>query len=466
MSVTVEKMTQWCRTLLGDEPIEGRLTLEDYLQSIPRLDSLADVHSGTHVLVRGDVDAKPGASVGEGDVRLRSMVDTLAFGRRRGWKQVVFGHIGRKPEGSLKAVCRRLGELLGCEVPLVTDWLDEDSLTIPTTVTRRVAEAAPGSVLVLENTRRYAIERALWDAKPSDVSGLAGPLACFANECAEKLARIYVNEALSAGSLDSSSTVVPAAMDRVALGRYVAAEFDGPMRRCLRARLVVFSGLKADKLDDLEAMISRGTVRWVFTAGSLAMALKKAVALIDGGEFCAGVAEDPAYRDKPYFISADRIEQARRMLESGRRKGMRFVLPCDFVLADGRASDRIGPSDQQFDVGPKTSALFEQQVGAFIDENRGRDAEGGAAAFHNGVFGMFEDPRFEEGTRRFIGQLKRMTDAGVEVYVGGGEGGTALERYGKPDWVTHCFTAGGTVLNALGANPVAYLQALRMAALQ
>ena len=77
---------------------------------------------------------------------------------------------------------------------------------------------------------------------------------------------------------------------------------------------------------------------------------------------------------------------------------------------------------------------------------------------------MFEDPRFEEGTRRFVAQLKRMTDAGIEVYVGGGEGGTALERYGKSDWVTHCFTAGGTVLNALGANPVPYLQALQMAA--
>ncbi len=85
-------------------------------------------------------------------------------------------------------------------------------------------------------------------------------------------------------------------------------------------------------------------------------------------------------------------------------------------------------------------------------------------AFHNGVFGMFEDPRFEQGTRRFIAQLKRMKEGGVEVYVGGGEGGTALDRYGAPDWVTHTFTAGGTVLNALGAKPVPYLQALARAA--
>jgi phosphoglycerate kinase len=83
--------------------------------------------------------------------------------------------------------------------------------------------------------------------------------------------------------------------------------------------------------------------------------------------------------------------------------------------------------------------------------------------FHNGVFGKFEDPKFEEGTRRFIAQLKRMHDAGIEVYIGGGEGGTALEKYGQPDWVTHVFTAGGTVLNALGGEPVPYLVALKMA---
>jgi len=104
-------------------------------------------------------------------------------------------------------------------------------------------------------------------------------------------------------------------------------------------------------------------------------------------------------------------------------------------------------------------------VGDFLAAAKQRPASAGpAVAFYNGVLGMFEDPRFEQGTRRFITQLKRMKDAGAEVYVGGGEGGAALDKYGQPDWVTHCFTAGGTVLNALGSKPVPYLQALSMAA--
>ena len=352
--------------------------------------------------------------------------------------------------------------MLKTDVPLVIDWFDESTSTIRDRVRDQIAAAPPGAVLLLENTRRYDVERVLWKAKPDDLPRLAEPLAKLANQFAEKIATVYVNEALSAGSLDASSTIVPAAMRRVALGAYVAEQFDGPMMRCLAAQLVVFSGIKIDKLDDLEAVIGRGSARVIFTAGSLAMALKKAEAELAGKTCSLGVAEDPAHGDKPYFIPRERIEQAKRMLAEGRKKGIEFVLPVDFVLQNGNASETIGPQDQQFDIGPKSSPVFAEAIGKFI----AAPSKERKVAFHNGVFGMFEDARFEEGTRKFVGELKRLKDAGVEVYIGGGEGGTALERYGAPDHVTHTFTAGGTVLNALGSEPVPYLVALAMAARQ
>jgi phosphoglycerate kinase len=279
---------------------------------------------------------------------------------------------------------------------------------------------------------------------------------------AENIAKVYVNEALSAGSLDASSTVIPAAMHQVALGKYIANEFDGPMLKCIESQLVVFSGIKIDKLDDLDAMIARGKITHIFSAGSLAMALKKAAALLAGEDFTLGVTEDPAHADKPYYIPPERIEQAKRMVQSGRQQGIEFVLPIDFTLANGSVVTALKPGDQQFDIGPQTSALFAEKIQGFINATvkQGKPA----IAFHNGVFGMFEDPRFEHGTKSFISELKKLTDAGVQVYVGGGEGGTALEKYGQPNWVTHCFTAGGTVLNALGSEPIPYLVALRMAA--
>ena len=460
--MNTESMAAWCRKLLGADPNTPRLTLEQYLAGIPRLDCLGKLPSGTPVLVRGDVDAKPGPNVGEGDIRLRSMKETLDYGRQRGWKQIVFGHVGREPEKSLAKVAARLGEILGCEVTFVEDWLDPATTTIKDDVVKAIADCPAGGVIMLQNTRKYDIERVLWKAKPADIDKLAEKLAKLASEFAQKVAKVYVHEAFSAGSLDASSVVVPAAIEKVALGRYEAEQFDGHLKECLRAELVIFSGLKIDKLDDLEAMIGRGKVRRIIAAGSLAMALKKASAELDGRAFDLGVSEDPAHKDKPYYIPRERIEQAKQMLADGRKKGIEFVLPVDFVLQDGKVSTSVGPGNQQFDVGPASSALYEKTVSEFIAAHK--NDRPAAVAFHNGVFGMFEDPRFEAGTKKFIPQLKRMTDAGIKVYVGGGEGGAALEKYGQPDWVTYCFTAGGTVLNALGSEPVPYLVALKMAA--
>jgi phosphoglycerate kinase len=462
MAVTAENIVTFARGVLGDDPKVPKLPVENYLEAIPRLSSLADLPGGTPVLIRGDVDAKPGPQVGDGDIRLRSMKGTLDFARQRGWKTVIFGHVGREPEKSLSKVAARLGEILGGNVCFVADWLDPATTTIKDEVAKTIQAAAPGSVIVLENTRKYDIERVLWKAKPADLPKLADKLARLANEFAAKVAKVYIHEAFSAGSLDASSVIVPAAMDRAALGQYEAEQFDVQLRDCLAAQLVVFSGLKADKLDDMEAMIARGKIRLVISAGALSGSLRKAAAELDGTDVCLGVFEDPAHADKPYFVPRFRIDQAKKMLAEGRAKGIEFVLPVDFVIQDGSVVANLGPGDEQFDVGPASSKLFADTVTRFIEKHK--NDQPAAVAFHNGVFGMFEDPRFEAGTKNFVPQLKRLKDAGIKVYIGGGEGGASLERYGQPDWVTYVFTAGGTVLNALGSEPVPYLVALMLAA--
>ena len=92
----------------------------------------------------------------------------------------------------------------------------------------------------------------------------------------------------------------------------------------------------------------------VFTAGSLAMALKRAAAELDGGQFSLGVAEDPAHADKPYYIPRERIDQARAMIAAGRAKGIEFVLPVDFILQDGQASETILSARRRSRSPPRT----------------------------------------------------------------------------------------------------------------
>ena len=203
-------------------------------------------------------------------------------------KPIVFGHIGRKADGSLAKVAKRLGELLECNVPLISDWLDESSMSILPEVPKKIAAAKPGDVIMLENTRKYAIECVLWKAKRDDLPNIAPKLAKLANEFAEKLSTAYVFEAFSAGSLDACTVAVTAAMERIAFGQYVSSEFTGPVVRSLDSQLVIFSGLKIDKLDDLEAMINRGKIIRVFSAGSLAMALSQGRRRARRQEFLSG----------------------------------------------------------------------------------------------------------------------------------------------------------------------------------
>lgn len=470
MSVTNDRMVQWCRDLLEESP--DFPPLEACLDAILPLDSLGDLPAGTRVLVRGDTDVVFDAQGAiDEDSRLRALVGTLKFGVEHGWVQILYGHRGRDPQLSLQPVARYLDGLLkesGISTPpitLIADWMNDETGAILDAAGAAVGKLPPGAIAILENTRKYKLEQCLWKAKPADVTSLAGKLVAYANGMHNQLAQVHVNEGFAASNRDLSSTIVPLAMQRNALGRYIDGELRTHLKRTRLAELVVFSGVKIEKLDDLQMILNRGQVRMVIAAGSLAMALKKAAAELGGETFEMGAAGDATQSKSKIYIPPERIEQAKQMIVKGRSCGVEFVLPIDFIMGDGTASETIPPGGAQFDVGPKSIDLHAAKVGEFIAYHKQKLAsgKGPAVAFHNGVFGLFEKEEFSQGTRKFMEQLKRMTAAGLEVYVGGGEGGTALHRYGDDSWVTHCFTAGGTILKALGTEPIPYIKALYMA---
>jgi phosphoglycerate kinase len=467
--VTAEKIQAWCQKLIDKSP--DFPALEECLTKIPELDSLASLPEGTRVLVRGDTDVVfDDKGEPDDDARLRALVETLKFGVKRKWVQVLYGHRGRDPKLSLEPVAGYLDKLLAeagvkCgKLAVIGDWMNDDTGEILEAAGAAVAKLSAGSIVLLENTRKYKLEQALWKAKPADLAGLAPKLAAYANGMRDKIARVHVNEGFAASNRDLSSTVVPVTMDRCTLGKYIDGELRTHLQKTRQAELVVFSGMKLEKLDDLQSILDRGQVRVVIAAGLLALALKKADADLAGKPFEMGVAG--SQKESKIYIPPERIEQARKMLTGARKNGVEFVLPVDFILGNGQPSDTIPPDGAQFDVGPRTIALHAARVDEFIKYHQQKAAsdKGAAVAFHNGVFGKFEEEQFAVGTRKFIDQLKRMTAAGLLVYVGGGEGGAALHKYGNESWVTHCFTAGGTILKALGTEPIPYIKALYLAA--
>lgn len=469
MPISVEKIQDWCQKQIDKSP--GFPSLEVCLKKIPALDSLAGLPAGTRVLVRGDTDVVfDELGQPDDDARLRSLVDTLKFGIGKGWVQILYGHRGRDPKLSLEPVAGYLQKILNesgakCgKLVVVGDWMSDETGEILDSAAEAVAKAPNGAIVLLENTRQYKLEQALWKAKSADLPALAPKLAAYANGMRDKIAKVHVNEGFAASNRDLSSTLVPVAMDHVALGKYIDGELRTHLQKTRLAELVIFSGMKLEKLDDLQGILNRGQVKLVIAAGLLALALKKADADLAGKPFEMGVAG--SQKDSKIFIPPERIEQAKAMLTGARKTGVEFVLPVDFILGDGTPSDTIPAGGAQFDVGPKTVALHGAKVDEFIKYHQQKVAsgKGPAVAFHNGVFGKFEEEQFAGGTRKFMDQLKKMTAAGLLVYVGGGEGGAALHKYGDESWVTHCFTAGGTILKALGTEPIPYIKALYLAA--
>ena len=99
------------------------------------------------VFIRADLNVPQDASgaITE-DTRIRASVPCIQMALDAGAAVMVTSHLGRpaegelKPEDSLAPVAKRLGKLLGRDVPLVSNWVDG-------------VQVQPGQVVLLENCR-------------------------------------------------------------------------------------------------------------------------------------------------------------------------------------------------------------------------------------------------------------------------------------------------------------------------
>ena len=103
--------------------------------------------AGQRVFIRADLNV-PQDDAGNitEDTRIRASVPAIELALKAGAAVMVTSHLGRptegefKPEDSLAPVALRLGELLGREVKLISNWVDGVSVH-------------PGEVVLLENCR-------------------------------------------------------------------------------------------------------------------------------------------------------------------------------------------------------------------------------------------------------------------------------------------------------------------------
>ena len=428
-------------------------TIEERLTQIPSVEDLGDLPPGTPVWIRADLDVADLDGVIGDDPRLKSLHETLEFGRQHGWRMLVIGHRGRAPGLSLEYVYQKLKSTEpGCG-PFISNWFDEHAEQLTGIAVKGVESLKPGQFLVFDNLRKYDFEMRLWTAVEEQLPAVTDHFARIAAALRQG-ATVYVNDAIAAGNKDFSTTALPLAMGRVALGIFARRELAEHVVRARASGLISFSGMKLDKLKQLHGIVARGFVELVIAGGSLAMALRKAAGEIRGEDVSIGAAGNHAYKDEKSYVPTSAVERARQLLVAAEAQGIRVLLPVDFVAEDGSVVTDLGPDQWQRDIGPETRILFDREMKAWAASTKRK------VAFHNGVMGQFENSAFAHGTIALVKSLQDLEKAGVAVYIGGGEGRAALERFGSLDAVTHAFTAGGTVLKCLADRPLPFLEAL------
>ena len=105
---------------------------------------------GKRVFIRADLNVPQDAA---DDTRIRASVPGIRLALDKGAAVMVTSHLGRPKEGafdpkdSLAPIAKRLGEILGFEIRLLSNWVDGVSLK-------------PGEVVLLENCRFNVGEKA------------------------------------------------------------------------------------------------------------------------------------------------------------------------------------------------------------------------------------------------------------------------------------------------------------------
>jgi phosphoglycerate kinase len=140
------------------------------------------------------------------------------------------------------------------------------------------------------------------------------------------------------------------------------------------------------------------------------------------------------------LVEADSIETAGKLLA---KFGDKLVLPVDAVIADKFDAaanaqtvdvDKIPAGWRMLDVGPKTIEVYKSTLS---------DAR---LIVWNGPVGVFEMPKFAEGTfalARILAESKAIT------VIGGGDSASAVKKAGVANKMTHVSTGGGASLEFL-----------------
>ena len=352
------------------------------------------------------------------DDRVKAVLPTIRLAAQSAKKIILMSHLGRPIEGepineqveaSLLPIAKHLSSLLGCDVPVIDNYLNAPELI----------EQNPAQTLLLENVR-------INEGEKSNLDSLARKYA--------ELCDLFVMDAFGTAHRAQASTH--------GVARYAPVACAGPL---LAAELQALEKSLSNPTRPLMAIVGGSKVSTKLQVlESLATIVDK---LILGG----GIANT--------FLAACGVNVGRSLyekdfLESARKiMGLTFVpLPSDVVtaksfskeaMAEEKVLSDIEDDDIVMDVGPETRSHFSDLI---------REMN---TVIWNGPLGVFEFPQFAKGTESIA--LAVAKSGGFSI-AGGGETVTAIDHFSVRDKISYISTGGGAFLE--------YVQGIKLPAVQ
>jgi len=364
---------------------------------------------GKRVFIRADLNV-PQDDAGHitEDTRVRASVPAIEMALKAGAAVMVTSHLGRptegefKPEDSLAPVAKRLGELLGRDVPLVANWVDGVAVE-------------PGHVVLLENCRVNKGEK-----KNNDE--LARKLGALCD--------IFVHDAFGTSHRAEGTTYGIAQYAPVACaGPLLAAEIDAITKALAnpkRPLAAIVAGSKVStKLTILKSLANN--VDQLIVGGGIANTFMLAAGLNIGKS----------------LAEHDLVGEAKAVIELMKSRGAEVPIPTDVVTAKTFAADAVATvkkatdvadDDMILDIGPETAAKLAAQL-----------KQAGTIVW-NGPVGVFEFAAFENGTKTIAHAIAESSAFSI---AGGGDTLAAIAKYGIEKEVGYISTGGGAFLEVL-----------------
>ncbi len=369
---------------------------------------------GKRVFIRADLNV-PQDDAGNitEDTRVRASIPCIQMALDAGATVMVTSHLGRptegafKPADSLAPVARRMGELMGREIPVIADWVDGVKLG--------GNSLAPGQLVMLENCRVNVGEK-----KNDPV--LAKKMAALCD--------IFVHDAFGTAHRAEASTYGIAQFAPMACaGPLLAAEMDAISKALTapkRPLVAIVAGSKVStKLTILESLAKN--VDQLIVGGGIANTFMLAAGLKIGKS----------------LAEPDLLAQAKSVIAAMKARGAEVPIPTDVVtaktfspdaVATVKAATDVADDDLILDIGPETAKRLADQL-----------LKAGTIVW-NGPVGVFEFAAFENGTK-VIAQA--IADSSAFSIAGGGDTLAAIAKYGIESQVGYISTGGGAFLEVL-----------------